>query len=71
MLMCRCCNCREIFDPDEIVFYREDYGEVFSACPVCGCDYEEIYYCDVCQVVMEYDEELDAWVCPECGEVEH
>lgn len=67
MMMCRCCNCRTLFDPEDIVYYREDYGEVFAACPECGCDFEEVEVCDDCDVVMQYDFREDVWVCPECG----
>lgn len=34
-----CNNCGATFDEQDVVHYREDYGEIFSACPVCG-DYD-------------------------------
>lgn len=68
MLMCRCECCRSLFDPMEVATYKEDYGEVFQACPICGGDFRsDVMVCDDCGVVMTFDDDGLVWVCPECG----
>lgn len=73
MLMCKCCNCGEVFLPDDVARYKDNYDketgmyEVFSACPRCLGDYEEIEGCPDCYVEAVFDTESEKWVCPECG----
>lgn len=69
--MYKCLECGHIFDAGEESIYYEKHGldtppyEKFSACPVCGGDFEETYRCKKC--LGEYiEEELWDGYCGEC-----
>ena len=62
----KCGNCGATFDPADVTHYREDYGEIFSACPVCGApDLIETEECKLCGKEFEEDELYEGF-CLEC-----
>lgn len=62
----KCFNCGSIFDPADVSHYREDYGQVFSACPICGSsDIGDTECCSECGREFE-PEELRAGLCLDC-----
>lgn len=62
----RCCNCGSTFDEKDIVLRREDYGEYFECCPVCGVsDLVETEACLICGKEFEDGDLLEGY-CLEC-----
>ena len=61
-----CNNCGATFDPADIAYYREDYGEVFAACPCCGvADIEETESCELCGEEFR-DGDIRSGFCLDC-----
>lgn len=54
--MYKCDNCGHLFDDGEQAVWAEDRGECWgtrcsetvSGCPICKCDYEEVFRCKIC-----------------------
>ena len=69
----KCVNCGHIFEEGEQSIYLERCGfefcshEKFSACPLCGSDYEETVECDICGA-QHLRDELKGGACAECIE---
>ena len=62
----KCGNCGSTFDPADVVYHREDYGEKIACCPVCGVsDLIETEECKLCGKEFE-DSELCEGFCLEC-----
>lgn len=61
-----CNNCGATFDEQDMAHYREDYGEVFAACPVCG--QSDIAESDSCQICLEekHHDDLREGICLQC-----
>lgn len=62
----KCGNCGATFDPADISYRREDYGEKIACCPVCGVsDLIETEECKLCGKEFEEDELREGY-CLEC-----
>ena len=62
----KCGNCGATFDPADIMYRREDYGEKIACCPNCGVsDLIETEECRLCGKEFEEDE-LREGFCLEC-----
>lgn len=62
----RCNNCHAVFDEHDMVRVREDYGETYYACPICGdSDVSETEECELCGVTFDPDD-LTHGFCLDC-----
>lgn len=62
----KCGNCGATFDPADVVYHREDYGEKIACCPVCGVsDLIETEECKLCGKEFEEDNLCEGF-CLEC-----
>ena len=62
----KCGNCGATFDPADILYRREDYGEKIACCPVCGVsDLIETEECILCGKEFEEDD-IASGYCLEC-----
>lgn len=62
----KCGNCGATFDPADILYRREDYGEKIACCPVCGVsDLIETEECKLCGKEFEEDDLCEGF-CLEC-----
>ena len=70
-MMYRCENCGNLFEEGEQAVWEETHGldsppyEKFSGCPVCNCEYEEVYKCKECGDWHTDDELYNGW-CENC-----
>ena len=61
--MYKCSNCGEVFEEPNSI--KEDWGEIFSVCPYCNGDYDEVKQCDHCDEWHADDELYGGW-CEKC-----
>lgn len=62
-----CLDCGHHFDEGEQAQFKEAHGERYSACPVCGGDYEKAEWCRQCKGDFLADKVYGGY-CRECLE---
>ena len=73
--MYKCDNCGHLFDDGEQAVWKESRGEcwgtacseTFTGCPICKCEYEEVFSCKICGDWHTKDE-LTNGLCDQCIE---
>lgn len=57
-MMYKCEECKNLFEEGEEKLYKEDYGEEYKGCPICGGAFEEAKPCKLCGGYSEKFDDL-------------